>query len=74
VAKRLRYVTTPVLLVVNKSDTPALDGEADGFYRFARKIVRVSAKENRGKTELLDAIFQRLPELSDDEGENEAPT
>ena len=62
VAKRLRYVTVPVLLVVNKSDTPALEGEADGFYRFARKMVRVSAKENRGKAELLDAIFERLPE------------
>ena len=67
VAKRLRYVTAPVLLVVNKSDTPALDGEADGFYRFARKIVRVSAMENRGKSELLDAIFQRLPEATDDD-------
>jgi GTPase len=69
VAKRLRYITAPVLLVVNKTDTPALEGEADGFYRFARKMVRVSAKENRGKSELLEAIFQRLPEPADDEEE-----
>lgn len=67
VAKRLRYVTVPVLLVVNKSDTDALEGEADGFYRFARKMVRVSAKENRGRNELLDAIFEQLPEATEDE-------
>lgn len=67
VAKRLRYLTVPVLLVVNKSDTTALEGEADGFYRFARKMVRVSAKENRGKAELLDAIFQRLPEPTEED-------
>ncbi len=72
VAKRLRYVTVPVVLVVNKADTPTLEGEADGFYRFARKMVRVSAKENRGKADLLDAIRERLPELPDDAAE-EAP-
>jgi GTPase len=73
VAKRLRYVSVPVLLVVNKSDTPALEGEADGFYRFARKIVRVSAKENRGKAELLDAILQRLPEPEKEDDEEKPP-
>jgi GTPase len=73
VAKRLRYVTTPVLLVVNKADTPALEGEADGFYRFARKIIRVSAKENRGKSELLDAIFQRLPEPAKEDEQEQPP-
>ncbi len=67
VAKRLRYITVPVLLVVNKADTPAIEGEADGFYRFARKMVRVSAKENRGKSELLDAIYQLLPEPSEND-------
>ncbi len=66
VAKRLRYLTVPVLLVVNKADTPALEGEADPFYRFARKMVRVSAKENRGKSELCDTIRERLPALPDD--------
>jgi GTPase len=73
VAKRLRYVTVPVLLVVNKSDTPSLESEADGFYRFARKIVRVSAKENRGKAELLDAILQRLPEPETEDDEEKPP-
>ena len=61
VAQRLRYVIVPVLCVANKTDTPALDTQADEFYRFGRKMVRVSTKENRGKDELLDAIDERLP-------------
>ncbi len=67
VAKRLRYVTAPVLLVVNKADTPALETQADEFCRFGRKIVRVSALENRNKSDLLDEIVERLPPQSDDE-------
>ncbi|MEN6452545.1 MAG: ribosome biogenesis GTPase Der [Thermoguttaceae bacterium] len=67
VAKRLRYLSTPVLLVVNKTDSPNLDAQAEEFYRFGRKIVHVSARENRGKAELIDAIAQRLPEASPDE-------
>ena len=63
----MRYVTAPVVLVVNKADTPALDAQADEFYRFGRKIIRVSTKENRGKAELMDEIFERLPEASDDD-------
>jgi GTP-binding protein len=67
VSKRLRYLSTPVLLVVNKADTPALENQANEFYRFGRKILCVSALENRGKNELLDAITQRLPEPSPDD-------
>ncbi len=67
VAKRLRYVSAQVLLVVNKVDTPALEAQADEFYRFGRKILHVSAKENRGKSELLEAIAERLPEPSADD-------
>ena len=68
VAKRLRYVAVPILLVVNKTDAPSFDSQADEFYRFGRKMVRVSTQENRGKSELLDEIFERLPEPSDDDG------
>jgi GTP-binding protein len=62
VGKRLRYVNAPVLLVVNKTDSPAMDAQADEFYRFGRKMVQVSVNANRGKAELMDAIFERLPE------------
>jgi GTPase len=67
VAKRLRYVTPPVILVANKTDHEAIESQADEFYRFGRKMIRVSARENRGKDELLEEIYQRLPESSPDQ-------
>lgn len=67
VARRLRYVSAPVILVVNKVDAPSLEPQADEFYKFGRKILQVSAKENRGKTELLEAIRERLPEPTAEE-------
>jgi GTP-binding protein len=67
VAKRLRYVAPPVLLVANKTDHEGIESQADEFYRFGRKIIRVSAKENRGKDDLLEEIYQHLPEPAPDE-------
>lgn len=61
VARRLRYVTVPVICIANKTDTAALDEQADEFYRLSRKLVRVSVHQNRGKEELLEAIRERLP-------------
>jgi GTP-binding protein len=61
VAQRLRYVSTPVLCVANKTDSPKLDPQADEFYRLGRRLVKVSARENRGKSELIEEIRQRLP-------------
>jgi GTP-binding protein len=61
-ARRLRYVTKPILLVANKADTPHLDAQAAEFYKLGRgKLVCVSAQQNRGKEELLDLILERLP-------------
>lgn len=65
VSKRLRYVDVPILCVANKTDAPSMDNLADDFYRLGRgKIIAVSAKENRGREELLSAIVERLPEES----------
>ncbi len=62
VARRLRYLSKPVLLVANKCDTAALDAEAQEFYRLGRgKLVCVSAQQNRNKGELLQRILERLP-------------
>jgi GTP-binding protein len=62
VARRLRYVDVPTLCVANKTDAISMDAQADEFYRLGRgKLVRVSAKENRGRQELLDLIVERLP-------------
>ena len=63
VAKRLRYTKVPVICVANKTDAESLDAQANEFYRLGRgKLVRASAQQNRGKQELLDEIFERLPE------------
>ena len=61
VAERLRYVQAPVICVANKTDHPGLESQADEFYQFGRKVVHVSAKEGRGKDELLDAVLEKLP-------------
>lgn len=62
VARRLRYVTKPIIMVANKCDTPELEPNATEFYKLGRgKLVFVSAVQNRGKRELLDLIRQRLP-------------
>ncbi len=71
VARRLRYVDKPILCVANKTDGPTHDAAADEFYRLGRgHLVRVSAKANRNKEELLNLIVERLPEFTED---NEIP-
>ena len=61
VARRLRYVSVPVFCVANKTDTPELENQAHEFYRLGRKVIAVSAEQKRGKSELVDAICERLP-------------
>jgi GTP-binding protein len=62
VARRLRYVTKPVITVANKCDTPYLDPQAAEFYKLGRgKLVCVSALQNRNRGELLELIAERLP-------------
>ena len=56
VAKRLRYVETPILCVANKADSEKYDTQADEFYKLGRgRLVRVSTKANRNRSELLDS-------------------
>jgi GTPase len=62
VAKRIRYVTKPILCVANKCDTPEIDTQTAEFYKLGRgKLVNVSAQQNRGRDELLKLILERLP-------------
>ena len=62
VAKRLRYVETPILCVANKADSQKYDAQADEFYKLGRgKLVRVSTKANRNRDDLLRLILERLP-------------
>jgi len=67
VARRLRYVSAPVVCVANKADNPQLAQQADEFYRLGRKVLRVSAKQGLGKGDLLEAIAERLPAPSPDD-------
>ncbi|MFZ5829313.1 MAG: ribosome biogenesis GTPase Der [Planctomycetota bacterium] len=67
VAKRLRYLSVPVVCVANKTDSSSLSTQADEFYSLGRKVVRVSAKEHQNKEELLEAIAERLPPPADEE-------
>ena len=65
VAQRLRYVQkTPVLLVINKSDTPEMDSRGGEFYKLGRgKPVYVSTQQNRNRNQLYKMIAERLPDV-----------
>jgi GTP-binding protein len=63
VAQRLRYLKTPVILVMNKADYPGLDDRGAEFYKLGRgKPVPVSAQQNRNKNTLLRWIDRMLPQ------------
>jgi len=62
VAQRLRYVNTPVILVMNKADSPEFDQRGGEFYKLGRgKPVAVSPQQNRNKKGLLKLIEEMLP-------------
>src|SRR5579864_4713051 len=57
VAERLRSVDKQILCVVNKCDTPELEAQAAEFFKLGREpLLCVSAMQNRGKEQLLEAI------------------
>ncbi|HZZ79620.1 MAG TPA: ribosome biogenesis GTPase Der [Gemmataceae bacterium] len=62
VAKRLRVIDKPILLVANKCDHAGLDTQVGEFYKFGfGDLLCVSAKQNRGKPELLERIRKLVP-------------
>jgi GTP-binding protein len=72
VAQRLRYLKTPVVLVMNKADYPGLDQRGGEFYKLGRgKPIPVSTRENRNRKALLKLIEEMLPP-GDDERPAEA--
>ena len=67
VADRLRKIDKPILLVANKTDDPTMDANAEDFRRLGRGwLLPVSTLQNRGKSDLLDALVERLPEASEE--------
>jgi GTP-binding protein len=70
VAQRLRYLKTPVILVMNKADYPGLDQRGGEFYKLGRgKPIPVSTRDHRNRKALLNLIDEKLPP---DEGERPA--
>lgn len=64
VAARLRYLNTPVILVINKADTEQFEQREDDFYKLGRgKPVYVSVHQNRNRNQLLKMIAERLPDV-----------
>jgi GTP-binding protein len=62
VARRLRQVNAPVLLVANKADDEKHDPQAEEFYRLGHgKPIKVSTLQNRNRAVLLNSILDLLP-------------
>jgi GTP-binding protein len=70
VARRLRSVNVPIILIANKADDERIDSQADEFYRLGTgKPLRVSTKQNRNRAVLLNMITSKLPPALVDEAE-----
>ncbi|HEX5470319.1 MAG TPA: ribosome biogenesis GTPase Der [Lacipirellulaceae bacterium] len=68
VARRLRSVNVPIILIANKADDERIDLQADEFYRLGSgKPVRVSTLQNRNRAVLLNMIVSKLPPPLEDE-------
>src|SRR5271154_4065314 len=53
----------PVFLAVNKMDTEAMQSQAENFRRLGfRNVVPISAEHGNGIGDLLDAVFEVLPQ------------
>ncbi|MEX0611491.1 MAG: ribosome biogenesis GTPase Der [Pirellulales bacterium] len=73
VARRLRSVNVPIILIANKADDERLDSQADEFYRLgAGKPLRVSTRQNRNRAVLLNQIVGKLPPPLEDEAQEGA--
>lgn len=67
VAKKLRSVNKPVIMVANKCDVEKYESNAQEFRRFGYEpFLMVSAHQGRGRSDLLEAIKNALPKDWDD--------
>ncbi|MBX9653181.1 ribosome biogenesis GTPase Der [bacterium] len=70
VSRKLREFTKPILYIVNKCDTAELERQGAEFYKLGRDLIFVSVKNNRGRDDLLHAVFDNIPvETEPDHGE-----
>ena len=73
-ARRLRRVDVPVILVANKVDTAREETDALAFHQLGLgEPMTVSALHGRGSGDLLDRVVDLLPQDSGDESGAEEP-
>jgi GTP-binding protein len=66
VVRVLRSTTKPLLVAVNKLDTPKVETLIADFYQLGiEHLYAISAEHGLGVAELLDAIYDRLPTTED---------
>jgi GTP-binding protein len=66
VARRLRGIGKPVILVANKCDIPELEPQAEEFRRLGwDELICVSAHHRRNRAELLRLVCNGLPPASE---------
>jgi GTP-binding protein len=66
IATRLRGVSAPVLLAVNKTDDKRARGRTGEFYPLGfQPVTEMAAEHGEGVGDLLDEIIQRLPPRRD---------
>ena len=66
VAERVRKLSKPTLLVVNKADSEKAADEVPAFFRLGTfPHVTTSVKGNRGRRGLLDELVRMLPEAGE---------
>jgi GTP-binding protein len=69
-ADLIRTSGKPVIVAVNKCDTPTHDDEAAEFWELGfEELVPVSAEHGRGMYELMEAVLARFPEEAGEEPE-----
>jgi GTPase len=69
-ARKLRRVPAPVLVVANKVDAEQDESDASAFHALGLgEPIAVSAKHGRGVGELLDRLVELLPDAPEDSGE-----
>ncbi|WP_455788328.1 ribosome biogenesis GTPase Der [Acidaminococcus fermentans] len=72
VAKMLRQSRKPVVLAVNKADTPKQEAEAYEFYNLGiGEPYLISASNRLNLGDLLDAVVEKFPEEGDEDDDSE---
>ena len=73
-ARLLLRTGKPLVLAVNKMDTPKLEPYAEEFRSLGiKELIPISAENGNGLAELLDYVLQFMPEAEAGEGEGPAP-